>query len=95
MSRVAAAPVAYDRALTPGDRFRAVVINSGNANACTGERGLGDAQEMARLGAATCGAAAENALVLSTGVIGEFLPMATIAAGITTIAVVTLRRRTR
>jgi glutamate N-acetyltransferase/amino-acid N-acetyltransferase len=83
---VAAAPVAYDRALTPGDRFRAVVINSGNANACTGERGLGDAREMARLGAATCGAAAENALVLSTGVIGEFLPMATIAAGIATCA---------
>jgi glutamate N-acetyltransferase / amino-acid N-acetyltransferase len=83
---VAAAPVAYDRALTPGDGFRAVVINSGNANACTGERGLGDAREMARLGAVTCGAAAEKALVLSTGVIGEFLPMATIAAGITTCA---------
>ena len=61
--------------------IRAVVVNSGNANACTGERGLDDAREMARLAAAACGAAPEQALVLSTGVIGEFLPMDKIAAG--------------
>ncbi len=60
-----------------------MVINSGNANACTGERGLRDAAEMARAAAATCGAKAEQALVLSTGIIGEFLPMDKIAAGIT------------
>ena len=80
---VFAAPVAYDKARTPGDGFRAVVINSGNANACTGERGLRDAAEMARLGAATCGAKGDQALVLSTGIIGEFMPMEKIAAGIT------------
>src|SRR5580692_10254843 len=49
---VHAAPVALDRSRTPGDQFRVVVINSGNANACTGERGLADAKEMARLAAA-------------------------------------------
>src|SRR5262245_28786476 len=60
---VFAAPVAYDRARTPGEGFRAIVINSGNANACTGERGLHDAAEMARLGSAACPAAADQALV--------------------------------
>src|SRR4051812_41492226 len=69
---VFAAPVALDRSRTPGSGFRAVVINSGNANACTGERGLADAREMARLAAASCGAAGEQALVMSTGIIGEF-----------------------
>ena len=47
-NRVFAAPVALDRARTPAADIRAVVINSGNANACTGERGLRDAEEMAR-----------------------------------------------
>ncbi|HEY2882365.1 MAG TPA: bifunctional ornithine acetyltransferase/N-acetylglutamate synthase, partial [Pirellulales bacterium] len=65
---VFAAPVAFDKAHTPGENFRAVAINSGNANACTGERGLADAAEQARLAAATCGAKADQALVLSTGI---------------------------
>lgn len=83
---VYAAPVAYDRERTPSDQIRCVVVNSGNANACTGERGLNDAREMARLAAATCGANADQALVMSTGIIGEFLPMEKIAAGITACA---------
>ncbi len=83
---VYAAPVAYDRKLTPGEGFRAVVINSGNANACTGERGLRDAAEMARLAAVICGAGPQQALVLSTGIIGEFMPMDKISAGITACA---------
>ena len=78
---VFAAPVALDRSRTPSDRIRAVVICSGVANACTGERGLDDAREMARLAAAACGAAEDQVLVLSTGVIGAFLPMDKIAAG--------------
>lgn len=81
-NRVFAAPVALDRARTPGDNLRAIVVNSGNANACTGERGLRDAEQMAAWAAETCGAAANQALVLSTGVIGHFLPMETIASGI-------------
>jgi glutamate N-acetyltransferase/amino-acid N-acetyltransferase len=84
---VYAAPVALDCSRTPSDRIRVVVMNSGNANACTGERGLRDAQEMARLAAAACGAEAHQALVLSTGIIGEFLPMDKIEQGISAAAV--------
>ena len=84
---VYAAPVAVDRARTPSDRIQAVVICSGVANACTGERGLRDAEEMARLAAEACGAKPDQALVLSTGVIGSFLPMENIAQGISAAAV--------
>jgi glutamate N-acetyltransferase / amino-acid N-acetyltransferase len=79
---VFAAPVALDRSRTPGRGFRGVVINSGNANACTGSRGLDDARTMAALAGRAIGADGESILVLSTGIIGEFLPMATVAAGI-------------
>ncbi len=79
---VFAAPVGLDRARTPGSDFRVIVINSGNANACTGPRGDSDAQEMARLAAAAIGADAGQALVLSTGVIGFYLPLEKIAAGV-------------
>ncbi len=81
-NRVFGAPVGWNRALTPGADFRAVVVNSGNANACTGERGDRDAREMARLASAAFDGPAEQTLVLSTGIIGEFLPMEKIAAGI-------------
>lgn len=84
---VFAAPVALDRSRTPSDRIRAVAICSGVANACTGERGLRDAEEMARLAAAACGAEPDQALILSTGVIGAFLPMEKVAQGITAAAV--------
>jgi len=84
---VYAAPVALDRARTPSDRIRAVVICSGVANACTGERGLRDAEEMARLAAAACAAEPDQALVLSTGVIGAFLPMDRVEQGIAAAAV--------
>src|SRR5262245_10736824 len=72
---VFAAPVAFDRARTPSGDVRVVAVNSGNANACTGERGLADAREMARLAAAATGSTESQALVMSTGVIGVFLPM--------------------
>jgi len=78
---VYAAPVAFDRPRTPAADVRVVVVNSGNANACTGERGLRDAQEMARLAAAAVGVDEKQALVMSTGVIGVFLPMDKIASG--------------
>jgi len=83
---VHAAPVALDRQRTPSDRIRVVVANSGNANACTGERGMRDAEQMGRLAAATCGARPDQALVLSTGIIGAFLPMQKIAQGIQSAA---------
>lgn len=83
---VFAAPVKLDRARTPSANIRAVVINSGNANACTGDCGDRDAAHMAELAAAACGANGEQVLVMSTGIIGEFLPMEKIAAGIAAAA---------
>jgi glutamate N-acetyltransferase/amino-acid N-acetyltransferase len=79
---VCAAPVKFDRERTPGDSFRVVVINSGNANACTGEQGDADARQMAAWAAEACGARESQALVMSTGVIGSPLPMDKIHAGI-------------
>ena len=81
-NRVVAASVTLNRPRTPGAGFRAVVINSGNANACTGQRGLDDARQMTRLAAEACGVSPESVLVMSTGIIGNFLPMDKIAAGI-------------
>src|SRR5687767_14115885 len=79
---VYAAPVAVDRARTPAGDIRVVAVNSGNANACTGERGLKDAEQMAALAAEAVGAKPQQALVMSTGIIGVFLPMENIAAGV-------------
>ena len=79
---VCAPPVVLDRQRTPTDQLRAVVVNSGNANACTGEQGLKDAREMCHLAAAACSADEQQALVMSTGIIGHFLPMDKIARGI-------------
>ncbi len=81
-----AAPVALDRQRTPSHAIRVVVANSGNANACTGDRGLDDARNMAAAAANALGARPEQALVLSTGIIGEYLPMPEIHAGITAAA---------
>jgi glutamate N-acetyltransferase/amino-acid N-acetyltransferase len=81
-NRVYAAPVELDRQRTPSSHIRVVVANSGVANSCTGEKGLADACEMARLAGEACGSEAERVLVLSTGVIGTYLPMDKIAAGI-------------
>ncbi|MEX2173603.1 MAG: bifunctional glutamate N-acetyltransferase/amino-acid acetyltransferase ArgJ, partial [Pirellulaceae bacterium] len=86
---VFAAPVAYDRGRTPSADIRVVAVNSGNANACTGERGLRDCHEMGRLAAAAVGVAESQTLVMSTGVIGVYLPMDNIAQG-TTAAVAKL-----
>ena len=79
---VHAASVARNRGLTPGNRLRAVLINSGNANACTGKQGRIDVQEMAALAANACGVEPDQVLVMSTGVIGLHLPMDKIASGI-------------
>jgi glutamate N-acetyltransferase/amino-acid N-acetyltransferase len=79
---VCAAPVKIDRERTPGESIRVVVINSGVANACTGEQGDEDARQMAAWAAEACGAQDREALVMSTGVIGTMLPMEKIRAGI-------------
>ncbi|MBM4125349.1 MAG: bifunctional glutamate N-acetyltransferase/amino-acid acetyltransferase ArgJ [Nitrospira sp.] len=90
-NRVVAAPVVLDRAHLRGKVGRAIIVNSGNANACTGARGLADARETARLLASRLGVATRQVFVGSTGVIGHPLPMARIRAGIP--AVVTRLRR--
>jgi len=79
-----AAPVLYDRDLVAENAagLRAVAINAGCANACTGEAGLADAEAMARLAEAALGLPTRSAAVMSTGVIGPRLPMDKIAAGI-------------
>lgn len=79
---VVAASVVQNRAKTPCHDFRVVVVNSGNANACTGERGDSDCREMTRLAAEVVGATENQALVMSTGIIGHFLPMEKIKSGI-------------
>lgn len=80
-----AAPVLYDEALLAHKHFptiRAVVINAGNANACTGEAGLHDAERMARLTEEALGLPRDTVLVMSTGVIGHRLPMDKVEQGI-------------
>lgn len=81
-NRVAAAPVQICRERVPSQDSRGVVICSGNANACTGQQGLMDARQMARVAAESIGCRAEQMLVCSTGVIGRPLPMAVIEPGI-------------
>ncbi|TLY29712.1 MAG: bifunctional glutamate N-acetyltransferase/amino-acid acetyltransferase ArgJ [Ignavibacteria bacterium] len=83
-NKVPAAPVIVDRLqLTRSSSFRAILVNSGNANACTGERGLNDAWSMVSLTAAALDVHRGEILVSSTGVIGQYLPMDSLATGIT------------
>ena len=81
-NKVKAAPVRYTQAAVARGRAQAVVINSGNANACTGEPGLADAAEMAAVTGAALGLDPGLVLVASTGVIGVPLPMEAIRRGI-------------
>jgi glutamate N-acetyltransferase / amino-acid N-acetyltransferase len=83
-NQVVAAPVVVDREslAVNRNRIRAVVANSGCANACTGSAGLANARRMQQLTAAAIGCQAEQVLVLSTGVIGVQLAMDKIARGI-------------
>jgi glutamate N-acetyltransferase/amino-acid N-acetyltransferase len=79
---VCGAPVQVDRERVPNTGFRAVVVNTRYANACTGEQGLRDAEEMAALAAQVGGGTAQQGLVMSTGIIGMMLPMDKIRNGI-------------
>jgi len=79
---VHASSIDWNRAITPTANCRGVVVNSGNSNACTGPRGERDTREMARLAADELATEPEQMLVLSTGIIGHFLPMDKIGFGI-------------
>ncbi len=74
-NKVKAPPVVLDMERVKGGCCRAIVINSGNANACTGGRGMRDADTMSAVAARSLGIDKESVLVSSTGVIGAFLPM--------------------
>ena len=79
---VTAAPVWVCREHLSDGQAQAVIVNSGNANACTGEVGMANAQRMAAATAEQLGIDADLVLVSSTGVIGQQLPMDKIENGI-------------
>ncbi|MCX6002766.1 MAG: bifunctional glutamate N-acetyltransferase/amino-acid acetyltransferase ArgJ [Chloroflexi bacterium] len=81
-NKVKAAPILLSMKNIGKGRVRAVVVNSGCANACTGDKGLKDATDMADLTAAKLGIRPSTVIVASTGVIGTGLPMERIKAGI-------------
>ncbi len=86
-NRVQAAPVLWSRQVVSGGRVRAVALNSGGANACTGSLGFQDTHATAEHLAATISAAGEEAgageiAVCSTGLIGERLPMDKLLPGV-------------
>lgn len=83
-NRVTAAPVVWSRAVVADGNATAVVLNSGGANACTGEQGHADAQAMAAAAAAHLKISPQEVAVCSTGLIGEHLPMRKVIAGIDT-----------
>jgi glutamate N-acetyltransferase / amino-acid N-acetyltransferase len=81
-NRVKAAPVILDRKRIKRGVCQAVIVNSGNANCCTGEQGIKDAETMASLSASELGISEDLVLVASTGVIGEPMPMEKIESAI-------------
>lgn len=85
-NRFPAPPILLTKRHLRGGHAQAVVINSGNANAFTGDAGLRDAEAMARATATTLSLPTRQVLVASTGVIGEPLPIERIAAAIPTLA---------
>jgi glutamate N-acetyltransferase/amino-acid N-acetyltransferase len=81
-NRVKSASVVIDQLHLQHNRVQALAINSGNANACTGAQGFKDALLMAKLSADRLDLDPDQVLVNSTGVIGRFMPMAAVKAGI-------------
>ena len=82
LNSVVAAPVIVSRTQIRSGSARAIVTNSGLANACTGEGGLADAWEMVDTAAMALEVPREQVLVASTGVIGPRLPMPSVTAAI-------------
>ena len=85
-NRVVASPVKLSRQAVANGKLKAVVYNSGNANACTGAQGDKDAAAMVAAVSEQAGVTAADIAVCSTGLIGEPLPMEKVLAGIETVA---------
>lgn len=81
-NKMCAAPVLVSREVNKEAYAQAIVVNSGCANACTGEQGLQDAQKMQAHAAELLGIEPKQVFVCSTGVIGQFLPMDKLFTGI-------------
>jgi glutamate N-acetyltransferase/amino-acid N-acetyltransferase len=81
-NRVRAAPVVVGEQHVRGGTLRGIVINSGNANACTGNRGITDARRMCELAGKALGTPGSSILPCSTGIIGHHLPMEKVERGI-------------
>ena len=81
-NQVCAAPVKISRQRASKEFARGIVVNSGNANACTGQQGMVDARRMTRLAAKVLSIKENNVLVCSTGRIGVSMPMKNIERGI-------------
>jgi glutamate N-acetyltransferase / amino-acid N-acetyltransferase len=85
-NRVKAAPVLWTQQVIRGGRVRAVVLNSGGANACTGPAGFGDTHHTAERLAKALSVSAGEIAVCSTGLIGERLPMDRLLTGVDSAA---------
>lgn len=85
-NKVRAAPVILDQERIKSGPCRAVIVNSGNANCCTGGRGMQDARRMAEIAASVLDMSADAVLVASTGVIGQPLPVQKIEAAASRLA---------
>lgn len=81
-NRVVAAPVLVSREHVAGGTARAIAVNAGNANACTGAQGMQDARRMAQITAELLDVPVEQVLVASTGIIGRPMPMDRLEAGL-------------
>ena len=85
-NKVVAAPVIWSRQVVKGQVVRAVVLNSGGANACTGPQGFADTHKTAEKVGELLNVSSGEVVVCSTGLIGELLPMEKIVAGLEKIA---------
>ena len=85
-NKVVAAPVIWSRQVAKGEIVRAVVLNSGGANACTGPQGFADTHKTAEHVGELLNVSSGEVIVCSTGLIGELLPMPKIIAGLDAIA---------
>ena len=85
-NKVVAAPVIWSKQVASQGMARAIVLNSGGANACTGPQGFADTHETAEYVSKVLQVSSSDVLVCSTGIIGEFLPMKKILDGISQIS---------
>jgi glutamate N-acetyltransferase/amino-acid N-acetyltransferase len=85
-NKVVAAPVIWSRQVAKGGTVRAVVLNSGGANACTGPQGFADTHKTAEHVGQLLKISSGEVIICSTGLIGELLPMEKILSGLEAIA---------